>query len=840
MNETDSAARERLDADLERIWGNPRGWRALSVVNHSVLGLRFMGTALGFFLVGGILAMLMRTQLALPGQDLLGAELYNQAFTMHGTVMMFLFAVPMLEGLAVYLIPKMIGARDLVFPRLSAFGYWCYLFGGLILISSLFMGIAPNSGWFMYTPLSSAVHTPGSNSDFWLLGVTFIEISAVSTAIELVVSILRSRTAGMSLDTMPLFAWYILGMALMIVVGFPPLILGSILLELERAAGLPFFDVARGGDPVLWQHLFWLFGHPEVYIIFLPAAGIVSTLIPVFAQRPIVGYRWVVLSIITTGFLSFSLWVHHMFTVGIPHLAQAFFSAASMLVAIPTAIQVFVWLATLWTGRPVFRLPMLWLVGFLVVFVAGGLTGVMLALVPFNWQVHDTHFVVAHMHYVLVGGMFFPLVAGLYHWLPHVSGRMPSEHLGRWGFWLTFIGFNLTFLIMHWTGLLGMPRRVYTYEAGLGWDLPNLVSSIGGFVMAIGIAIVLLDIALHFRFGRMAPRNPWHADTLEWATDTPPQAYNFASQPDCATRHPLWEHPDLPDGIADGNHWLAKVEHGRRETLGTDPVSGSVREIMRLPGNSWLPLVIALGLAVVCIALLVRSYPVAALAALVSVALMLRWSWVNGLHPALYDAAGAAPAGTPPLHPHTFDGPGLWGMGVTLLSNASLFLALLFGWFYLWTVAPLWQAPATSPLPATTLLIAGLVLTAATLWMRRIVQSLRRGTAARLQMQLWGVAGLGLAHVTVLVQVLITAPLSPTRTAHDAVIAVFLGYLLLHTALACVLAALQALRVRRGYVGQHAPYEAGIIEKWWSYTLLTFWLTYGGVVLFPSGWGTGG
>ena len=840
MNETGSAARERLDADLARIWGNPRGWRALSVVNHSVLGLRFMGTALGFFLIGGILAMLMRTQLALPDQGLLGAELYNQAFTMHGTVMMFLFAVPMLEGLAVYLIPKMIGARDLVFPRLSAFGYWCYLFGGLILISSLFMGIAPNSGWFMYTPLSSAVHTPGSNADFWLLGITFIEISAVSTAVELVVSILRSRNAGMSLVRMPLFAWYILAMALMIVVGFPPLILGSILLELERAAGLPFFDVARGGDPVLWQHLFWLFGHPEVYIIFLPAAGIVSTLIPVFAQRPIVGYRWVVLSVITTGFLSFSLWVHHMFTVGIPHLAQAFFSAASMLVAIPTAIQIFAWLATLWTGKPVFRLPMLWLVGFLVVFVAGGLTGVMLALVPFNWQVHDTHFVVAHMHYVLVGGMFFPLVAGLYYWLPHVSGRMPSEHLGRWGFWLTFIGFNLTFLIMHWTGLLGMPRRVYTYEAGLGWDLPNLVSSIGGFVMAIGIAIVLLDLALHFRFGRMAARNPWHADTLEWATDTPPRAYNFASQPDCATRHPLWAHPDLPDGIADGNHWLAQVEHGRREMLGTDPVSGSVREIMRLPGNSWLPLVIALCLAVVCIALLVRSYPVAALAALASVALMLRWSWVNGLHPVLYDASGVSPADAPSLHPHTFDGPGLWGMGVTLLANASLFLALLFGWFYLWTVAPLWQAPATSPLPAPTLLMAGLVLTAATLWMRRIVQSLRRGTAARLQRQLWGVAGLGFAHVAMLVQVLIAAPLSPTRTAHDAVIAVFFGYLLLHAALASTLAALQALRVRRGYVGQHAPYEAGVVEKWWSYTLLTFWLTYGGVVLFPAGWGTGG
>jgi len=524
-------SRDSTHAELERVWGNPRGWRALSIVNHSVLGLRFMATAAVFFVVGGVLAMLIRAQLAVPEHALLDAALYNQAFTMHGTVMMFLFAVPMLEGLAVYLIPKMIGARDLVFPRLSAFGYWCYLFGGLTLLSSLLLGVAPDGGWFMYTPLSGRAHSPGLNADFWLLGVTFVEISAVSTAVELVVSILRTRAPGMSLDRMPLFAWYILAMSLMIVVGFPPLILGSVLLELERAANLPFFDVARGGDPVLWQHLFWLFGHPEVYIIFLPAAGIVSTLISVFAGRPIAGYRWVVVAIIVTAFLSFGLWVHHMFTIGIPHLAQTFFSAASMLIAIPTGIQVFAWLATLWTGRPTMRLPMLWLTGFLVIFVAGGLTGVMLALVPFNWQVHDTHFVVAHMHYVLVGGMLFPLIAGLYYWLPHLSGRMAIEQLGRWGFWLTFIGFNLTFLVMHWTGLLGMPRRVYTYEAGLGWDLPNLVSSLGGFVMAIGLAAVLLDLVFHVRLGRQAPANPWNADTLEWAMTIPPRPYNFARQP---------------------------------------------------------------------------------------------------------------------------------------------------------------------------------------------------------------------------------------------------------------------------------------------------------------------
>lgn len=442
--------RETADADalhdqFDDVWGNPRGWRALTIVNHTTLGLRFMVTGLGFFLFGILLAMLIRTQLALPGNAFMGPEVFNQVFTMHGTVMMFLFAVPMMEGLAVYLIPKMLGARDLVFPRLSALGYWCYLFGGLIICSSLLFGVAPNAGWFMYTPLSSAAHSPGINADFWLLGITFVEISAVSAGVELVVSILRTRAEGMALNRMPIYAWYILTMAMMIVIGFPPLILGSILLELERAAGLPFFEVARGGDPLLWQHLFWLFGHPEVYIIFLPAAGIVSTLLPVFCGRPLVGYRAVVLGVLSTGFISFGLWVHHMFTVGIPQLAQAFFSAASMLVAIPTAIQVFSWIATLWLGKPRYNVPMLWLVGFLIIFVCGGLTGVMLALVPFDWQVHDTQFVVAHFHYVLIGGMLFPLIAGLYYWLPHFSGRMASERLGKWGFWLVFIGFNMTF-----------------------------------------------------------------------------------------------------------------------------------------------------------------------------------------------------------------------------------------------------------------------------------------------------------------------------------------------------------------------------------------------------------
>lgn len=404
----------RLHRDLDAIWCRPRGLRGwLSSVNHTELGLRFMITAFVFFGIGGLLAMLIRAQLATQGGAFLDAAHFNQIFTMHGSLMMFLFAIPMLEGLAMFLLPKMLGSRDLAFPRLSALGWWCYVLGGLILLAALLGGVAPDGGWFMYTPLSSRAYSPGINADVWLLGITFVEVSAIAAAVEITVTILRMRAPGMALTKMPLFAWYMLGTAAMMLVGFPPLILGSVLLELERAFDWPFFDVARGGDPLLWQHLFWLFGHPEVYIIFLPAAGAISTIIPVMSRVPIMGYGAIVAAILGLVFLSFGLWVHHMFTVGIPHLALAFFSSASALVAVPTAVQIFAWIGTMWRGKPQMRLPMLYLMGFFSTFVMGGLTGVMLAIVPFNWQVHDTAFVTAHLHYVLIGGFVLPVISGI-------------------------------------------------------------------------------------------------------------------------------------------------------------------------------------------------------------------------------------------------------------------------------------------------------------------------------------------------------------------------------------------------------------------------------------------
>lgn len=812
-----STASEHI-AELERDWANPGGWRRLTVVNHSVIGKRFLITAAFFFAVGGVLAMLIRAQLATPDSAFLGHAAYNQVFTMHGTVMMFLFAIPAIEGLALYLLPKMLGARDLAFPRLSAFGYYCYLFGGLILLGALLLGVAPDSGWFMYTPLSSATHTPGINADAWLLGITFVEISAIAIGVELCVTILRMRAAGMSLDRMPLIGWYLLVTAAMILIGFPPLILGSILLELERAFGWPFFDPALGGDPLLWHHLFWLFGHPEVYIIFLPAAAIVSTLVPVFARRSIVGYRALVVSIVATGFISFGLWVHHMFTVGIPHLALVFFSATSMLVALPTTVQVFAWIATLYAGRPVRSVPMLHLFGFLFVFVFGGLTGVMLALVPFNWQVHDTHFVVAHMHYVLVGGFLFPLFAGLYYWLPHFSGRLASERLGVVAFWLIFGGFNLTFFGMHFTGLLGMPRRIYTYQSELGWDLLNLLSSLGGFVMTIGLGLLVIDVVLHWRFGHPAPRDPWKGGTLEWLQRTPPPAYNFVSLPEVTGREPGWDDPDLALKLERGEGWLPGSPRGFQETLLVDTISGRPDGVLRLPGPSCWPLFGALGLGWFFVAFLTGAYLWSPIGLLAALGVFLAWAWETGSDAdpePLNSGAGET------LELHDVAGaraPGAWGLTFTLIADGTLLASLLFGYGFLWTVGPQWPPPAWIELP--TLLVAALLTALGVGWW-----CLRRGHAglndrqSSVRVFLISAAAAGLLATAIALALPIVLGLAPQTHAYDAIVTVMAGYIGVHAGLAALLSGWAAFRHARGWVSVRRDLDLRIARGWWTYTL---------------------
>src|SRR5690606_6773850 len=496
---------------------------------------------------------LMRLQLAMPESGFLSAETYNQAFTVHGSVMMFLFALPIFESIAVLLLPQMLGARDLPFPKLSAFGFWCFLLGGIFLCGSIFFDAAPRGGWFMYPPLTSKYQS-GIGADIWLLGFSFIEIAAIAAAVELVVGTLKCRPPGMRINMIPLYCWYVLVAATMIVFAFPPLIAGSMLMEVERAFDWPFFRPEGGGDPLLWQHLFWLFGHPEVYIIFLPSVALIAMIVPTFARRPIVGYAWVVLAAIGVGFLSFGLWVHHMYTTGMPNVSLGFFSAASEAVAIPTGIQIFCFLATLWAGRLVRSVPMLWGAGALAIFVLGGLTGVIVALAPFYFQAHDTYFVVAHLHYVLVGGVVFPVVAGLYYFYPVATGRLLSPRLGKLAFWLAFVGFNVAFLPMHFSGLAGMPRRVFTYPAGMGFEWPNLVSTLGAYLLAGGIAVLVVDV-LRPRKDRAA-RNPWAAGTLEWLPPLPTPSYGVRAVPVVSSRYPLWQQPRLAERIDAGEGYL--------------------------------------------------------------------------------------------------------------------------------------------------------------------------------------------------------------------------------------------------------------------------------------------
>ncbi|MCM2474502.1 cytochrome c oxidase subunit I [Rhizobium sp. CG5] len=688
-----------LHRQLDAIWNSGTGWRRFAAVNHNVIGKRFMITALVFFAIGGFLGMLIRAQLATANNAFMDAAQYAQVFTMHGTIMMFLFAIPFFEGLAIYLLPKLLGARDLAFPRISAYGFWCYLFGGSMLIVALVSGIAPDGGWFMYTPLSSSKYSPGINADIWLLGITFVEISAISAAIEIVVTIIRMRAPGMSLIRMPIFAWYMLVVGGMMLVGFPPLILGSILLEAERAFDLPFFDPDRGGDPLLWQHLFWLFGHPEVYIIFLPAAGALSTIIPVLARTTLAGYEMIIAALMAMAFLSFGLWVHHMYTVGIPHVALSFFSAASALVAIPTAIQLFAWLGTLAQGRPQWNVPMLYVLGFFFVFVAGGLTGVMLAMVPFDQQAHDTHFVVAHLHYVLVGGFLFPMLAGIYYWLPHISGRQPVQHLSRAAFWMIFIGFNLTFFMMHLTGLLGMPRRTFAYPDGSPWEWLNLLSSFGSFVMAMGFMLVALDVVLIFLFGKPFRRNPWKAGTLEWAMPTPPPSYSFASLPQISARADALAIDTLGAELAAGKGYLGFARNGWMETMGVDAVSGAPNQIIVLPRPTYLPFFTAVTTGGVFIGLLLKIYPLAIVFALVTLAMFLRWT-PNAeakIDRGLVDASEDCRV---PLHFESKDAPSILAMRLTLLANATLFASLLFGGLFLWVsntgAQPLLHTPTGS------------------------------------------------------------------------------------------------------------------------------------------------
>jgi len=582
----EAAVADRLTA----LWESPKtlyGWFA--TVDHKTLGIRYLVTAFVFLMVGGVEALLIRLQLTHSDTALLTPEAYDQIFTMHGMTMIFWYASPILSGFAVYLVPLMIGARDMAFPRLNAFTYWTFLLSGILLYISPLLGQAPHAGWFAYVPYTLTQYSPGMGMDFYAASLILLTISTTGGAINFIVTILRLRAPGMAISRMPLFLYSTGTISFVILLSLPSLTANCIFMELDRRWGTHFFRIADGGDTFLWQQLFWFFGHPWVYVIFLPATGMLSMIVPVFSRRPIVGYPFVAVATVLTGIVGFGVWLHHMFTVGMSDIAMSIFSAGSMTVSIFTTIQVFAWLATIWRGRPVATTAMHYAVGSIVLLVIGGLSGVFTGVIPVDWQAHNSYFVVAHIHYVLIGSNVFPVFAGFYYWLPKMTGKMMNETIGKLSFWVMFIGFNMGFFPMHNIGLLGMPRRIYTYPASAGFDGLNELITFGTFLFGMGILIGIINFFYSQRTGVQAGRNPWNADTLEWSTASPPQVFGSEHIPLVVSRHPLWDEFDEeqdPDND--------RVLDWGRLTPTTTALDAVPVSIATIPDDSLAPLMMSL------------------------------------------------------------------------------------------------------------------------------------------------------------------------------------------------------------------------------------------------------
>lgn len=826
--DADKAAEEK---QLRKVWANPAGWRYWTSVNNTEIGLWYGSTAFAFMLFAGLLGLLVRAQLAVPNNDLLSAEFYNQVYTLHGTVMMFLFAVPVFEAVAIFLLPSMLGARELPFPRLGAFGFWSFLIGGVFVCGSIFFNAAPNAGWFMYPPLATSEQA-GIGADIWLLGLSFIEVASLAAAVELIVGIMKCRAPGMRVNMMPLFAWYLLIVAGMILFAFPPLIAGDLLFEMQRMFDWPFFDAQRGGDPLLWQHLFWIFGHPEVYIIFLPAIALLAMIIPTFAGRPIVGYSWIVLAAVGTGFLSFGLWVHHMFATGLPQISLAFFSAASEAVAIPTGVQIFVFVATMLAGRVVFSTPMLFAMGGIAIFVMGGLTGVMVALVPFDWQAHDTYFVVAHLHYVLIGGMLFPVFAGLYYYYPLIDGKHMSDRVGRFAFWMMFCGFNVTFFPMHLAGLRGMPRRVYTYPGDVGWDWLNLISSMGAVVLGIGMFAVVIDVTLHRRRQSRGEVNPWKAGTLEWISE-PEEKWGMRSIPRIKSRYPLWDQKGLAGEVKRGEWYLPDANEGKRETLVTSVLDAEPEHVLRVGGTSYITITSAVLLGTVFVALTFKWWIISLVSGVAFIAAVLWWLWTGTGHAPEKEEKNVGRGLSLPLYASGVKSVGWWAMFITMVGDGTAFASLVFGYFFFWTIhedftGGLHGPGMFWPMVALCLFTAAW---AATLAARETNKRCAVGMARALLIV--GTA-LSIGGCVAALAGPWSTGMDPTAHVYPAIVWILVIWAAIHGAVGIIM---QLYCLARSLAGRMTPrhdMEICNVALYWHFMLVTALVTFGVVGLFPE------
>jgi cytochrome c oxidase subunit I+III len=620
-------ARRRVER-LERVWEERPGilgW--LTTVDHKRIGLLYFFTTLVFFAAGGAEALLIRTQLAAANGRTLSPDTFNQLMTMHGVTMIFLFIIPMTTGaFGNYLVPLMIGARDMAFPRLNALSYWLFLGSGVFIYTGVFMHRAPNCGWFCYTPLNTRTYDPGLNADFYALGLIFNGLSTTAGAINFIVTIFKLRAPGMSLNRMPLFCFAVLAVALALIFALPSLTIDLVFLELQRKAGFHFFDAAHGGDALLWQHLFWLFGHPEVYIIVLPAFGIATSIIPTFAKRRMIAFPLVALAELLVAFIGFGVWAHHMFATGLPTFTLVFFAAASMMVVIPSTIQIFAWTFTVMAGRPEFRAPLLFIGGFIVFFVLGGLSGIMLAAVPFDQATTDTYFIVAHFHFIIFGAAVFPVLGGMYYWFPKVTGRMYNEPVAKLSFWLTFLGTALTFFPMHIVGLLGMTRRVYTYPADMGWGGYNLAETVGSYILAGGLVLIAANLVWSRMRGAPTGPDPFFGGTLEWATTSPPPHYNFAVIPTVTSPNPNWDRPDREEDLRRLESGTLVLDDGH-ETPASTVRDGHWDEILEMPSESPWPILLAAATLVGFVMFLTSHFVIGAVFAGAAGLALAAWHW---------------------------------------------------------------------------------------------------------------------------------------------------------------------------------------------------------------------